>query len=865
MTSHMLEGLNLELTRPAQWVLWRSEKRDGKLTKVPYQVGGARASVTDPATWTTFEKALASVDRYRGVVHYDGLGFVLTAADPFVGVDLDHCRDRDTGALVAWAREIVDALNSYTEITPSAEGLRVFVRGALPPGGRKRGDVEMYDRARYLTVTGAHLPGTPTTIKDRTVELAAVHAKFLGAAAAEAADESGPAADADADLDDAALLERARRARNGAAFSRLWSGDINGYPSPSEADLALSAHLAFWTGRDAARIDRMFRRSGLFRAKWDERHGDSTYGERTIARAIAEVREVYNGGASTAGAQSGTPGGKPSQAERLIALARPADLFLARDGETACASVTVNKHRETWALRSRGFRLWLTHQFYISEGRAPGGDALRDALNTIDAQARFRGVTHDVCVRIGAHQGAVYLDLVNADWQAVEVTPRGWRVITNPPVRFRRAKGMQPLPFPMHGGALTELRGFLNVGDGDEGEARWKLVAAWLVAAMRPTGPYPVLVFGGEQGSAKSSGAKVLRRLIDPNVVLLRAEPRDGRDLMIAALNGWVISLDNVSELPNWLSNALCRLSSGGGFGTRELFTDNEETLFEAQRPVILTGIENIVTRSDLLERALLPTLPKLEEDDRRAEREFWTSFDKAYPRLLGALLDVVSTALARIDTVELPGLPRMADFAMWIEAAASALGWDKGDFVEVYADHQTSAHELALEASLLAPVVRAFAAEKTFWEGTASELLELLTARVLEAMRREPRWPKDGARLSGALRRLAPNLRAVGVRIEFQDRRERGAARRQVVIQFGPLGAAKQRSRRSERSVAGPGDGSGSAGNAGNAPGRPPAADEPSGPTCDACGAAGSPAWFTRTLDGRRLCPQCCERGAKS
>src|SRR5207249_38342 len=178
--------------------------RDGKRTKPPYDPRtGDYASVTDPATWTTFDAARTAACAGR----YDGIGRVLIADERFVGIDLDHCRDRETGAIAPWAQQIVDALRSYTETTPSGEGLRIFVRGTLPPGGRRRGNVEVYDRDRYLTVTGAHLDGTPLTIEDRTAELAAVHARIFGVPPAPT---NGQPPAEPVDLDDAALLDRAR-------------------------------------------------------------------------------------------------------------------------------------------------------------------------------------------------------------------------------------------------------------------------------------------------------------------------------------------------------------------------------------------------------------------------------------------------------------------------------------------------------------------------------------------------------------------------------------------------------------------------------------------------------------------------------
>ena len=165
----------------------------------------------------------------------------------------------------------------------------------------------------------------------------------------------------------------------------------------------------------------------------------------------------------------------------------------------------------------------------------------------------------------------------------------------------------------------------------------------------------------GEQGSAKSTTARVLRALVDPSTAPLRSEPRELRDLMIAASNAWVISLDNISRVPYWLSDALCRLSTGGGFSTRELYTDRDETLFDAQRPLILNGIEELAVRGDLLDRCLILYLPCIPEEKRRAELTFWDEFESERPAILGATLGAVSGALRRLPKVKLTEMPRMA------------------------------------------------------------------------------------------------------------------------------------------------------------------------------------------------------------
>jgi hypothetical protein len=322
----------------------------------------------------------------------------------------------------------------------------------------------------------------------------------------------------------------------------------------------------------------------------------------------------------------------------------------------------------------------------------------------------------------------------------------------------------------------------LNV-DGDT----WRLVVGWLVATLRPQGPYPALALFAEQGAGKSTTGRLLRALIDPNAAPLRAEPRDGRDLMIAANNSWCLAFDNLSHMPPWLSDALCRLSTGGGFATRELYTDQDEMIFDAQRPALLTSIEEVASRSDLLDRCLVVWLPAIPEDRRLPEAKLFSEFEKVRPFILGALLDAVVVALRELPNVQLPALPRMADFALWATAAEAAFGWDRGTFLSAYQRNRQSANEVALEASPIAEPLLGLLDEQGAWTGTASELLIALGERVTEQMKRQTGWPKNGRSMSGHLKRLAPNLRVCGWQIIFR----REARKRWVIIERAEIRAS--------------------------------------------------------------------------
>lgn len=270
-----------ELKAVPAWVTWRMEEREGKPTKVPCRADGAgRASASDPTTWAPFAVARESV-KLNGS---SGVGFVFSEADPFAGVDLDGCRDPESGAIDDWAQAIIDRLDSYAETSPSGRGVHILVKARLAPGRNRKGAVEIYERGRYFTVTGRHLDGTPTTIEDRQAKLEELRAELF----ASAAPTPSSSAARTSSLTDGEVLDAARSAANGAKVRQLLAGDASRYGSASEADQALVSCLSFYT-QDPAQLDRLYRGSGLAREKWDR----EDYRRRTIAKALEGLGEVY--------------------------------------------------------------------------------------------------------------------------------------------------------------------------------------------------------------------------------------------------------------------------------------------------------------------------------------------------------------------------------------------------------------------------------------------------------------------------------------------------------------------------------------------------------------------------------------------
>ncbi len=464
-----------------------------------------------------------------------------------------------------------------------------------------------------------------------------------------------------------------------------------------------------------------------------------------------------------------------SAATILIGIGRECRLFHTATDE-AFAVVNHDAHKEVHAVRGGRFRRWLIGRYFDSTGTAPNAQAVQDALGVIEAEALFRSPEERVFVRVGEREGRVYLDLCDERWRVVEVSKDGWRVLDASPVNFVRRPGMLPLPLPERGGSLNELRDLLNlpVREEDGGGDQFVLLVSWTLGALHPCGPYPVLVLSGEQGSAKSTTARMVRMLVDPNKAPLRSAPREERDLAIAASNSWIVGLDNISNLRDWLSDAFCRVATGGGFSTRTLYENTEETILDFKRPIILNGIGEVVTASDILDRALRVHLPAIPDERRKTEREVWARFCAMQARLLGALLDAVAVGLSRVDSNRLGAGPRMLDFAEWVNAAEPALPWSAGAFLRAYAGNRDSAHKTALEASPVGEAMGLLMEGRDRWSGTATGLLDELNDIMggADKMRSRQGWPRASNALSNAIARLAPNLRAAGIDVDCRRAR---------------------------------------------------------------------------------------------
>lgn len=479
-------------------------------------------------------------------------------------------------------------------------------------------------------------------------------------------------------------------------------------------------------------------------------------------------------------------------AARLVRLALDSGLELWHDPEgTAWASIH-NSHRENWPVRSRAFRLWLSRLFYEQEGKPPHGQAVQDALGVLEGKALFEGEQHETFIRVSHRPGEIWLDLGDTEWKAVRVTPQGWQVApAEVAPRFRRSKSTAPLPVPQAGRGLKAVLSAWALSEG-----QFVLLVSWLLGTLS-AGPYPVLALTGEQGSGKSTLARFLRGLVDPGGDLV-SMPKDSRDLFIAARNSHVLAFDNVSGISPWLSDDLCKLATGGALRTRELYTNEEETLLQARRPIILNGITDFVSRQDLLDRAILVHLSPITAY--APEADLHESFDCNHPQALGELLDLTALALRELHHTPAPNT-RMSDFARWALAAEGGYA-EPGAFLDAY---KAMRHDSVLSALAEDPVyptlLGLLEALGGSFKGSAAELLEALRGELGE--KRPPEgFPRSAHAMAAWIKRTAPALRRTGLEVAPLPRegkeRKRGwsITRRAIEKEGGQMSAMSAPSR---------------------------------------------------------------------
>ncbi|MFD9629906.1 ATP-binding protein [Streptomyces violascens] len=456
----------------------------------------------------------------------------------------------------------------------------------------------------------------------------------------------------------------------------------------------------------------------------------------------------------------------PSQASQLVALARERyDLFMSDDGRPY--GVKVDGPNLALPLRGKaGLRSQLARVFTdIQGGTVPSQSALADAMTVLEGLAA-NADPRTPRLRVARHDDRILIDLGTTDGRCVSVGPDGWELLPGSPIVFRRSGAMKPLPAPVRDGdGLAKLRGLLNTTDDG-----FHLLVAWLLAAFIPDLPHPILAFRGEQGTGKSKGAAMVIGIIDPSGAPKRTAPRDLKSWSVQAFNSWAICLDNISIIPDWLSDALCRAVTGDGVVDRALFTDDDVVVLEFRRVLAMTTIDAGALAGDLAERLLTIELQLIPDNKRREEAELDRSYADAHPGILASLFDLLAQVLKALPDVRLAERPRMADFARVLAAVDQVTGWHTQDaYKATAADAVADVLDGEPFAQAVVDLVRATGPAGI--TVTAAQLLESVTAPE----KLPKKWPKDPTRAAGQLKRLAPPLRTIGIDVDDSQRQPGG------------------------------------------------------------------------------------------
>lgn len=502
----------------------------------------------------------------------------------------------------------------------------------------------------------------------------------------------------------------------------------------------------------------------------DIHHAKKALIDSAVESGLSEIEatETVEKGIATgiSHAVSNAAAPREDKTKKLLDLAQKLfSVVRTKEGTIFIDSSTYTNNSILKPANSKDTERLLRGAYYDHYKTTVGQRAVKDVIATLEALAHKEPISTEVHLRMAQANDQIFVHLADDADQIVTVTPTGYYLTNNAPVKFVKKPGMLDLPIPVGGGHVGELLNFVNIYHED-----FPLLLTWMIGCFIERGPFFILALSGEQGTAKSTSVQFIRKLIDPNKVMIRMPPKDERDLCISAANSWILAYDNLSGIKGWLSDGLCCVATGGGFSTRTLYTDCDETLIEFKRPIILNGIESVGNRSDFMDRMMMLETPMIDDSRRKMEAALNREFEVSRSRILGALLQLVSQVLHALPLVNLPSMPRMADAYRIGVAIEMAMQWPQGTFTAAYARNRDILNATALEASPVFPMLqRLLASRGGQWEGTASDLLsELVALRGAHPDHDNSLWPKDARGMSSAIKRIAPNLRRSGISVEF-------------------------------------------------------------------------------------------------
>lgn len=449
----------------------------------------------------------------------------------------------------------------------------------------------------------------------------------------------------------------------------------------------------------------------------------------------------------------------------LIRLSEEAK-FYQDDLEEGYASVIIKDHRELYKIRSQKFRKWLTFHYYKTTGKAPSTEAMSQALSVIETKALFEGESVTLHRRVAKDGSSFYYDMGDDKWSVVELYPGGWKLLTEPPVLFNRNKNMKGQMISENKGDVHLIDKHFRFGNDD----LLFLFKVYLIHCLIPDIPHLIAIFHGEKGSSKTTSVRKARIIIDPSSRDLLTMPKGKNELALILANNYMPAFDNLEKLQSHQSELLCIASTGGGLSKRTLYTDEDETILDFKRCVVLNGINIVATKPDLLDRSILLELERIPPKERKEETTIWKEFNNDLPIIFSGILSTVSKAMEIYPSLKIKELPRMADACKWGYAIALAMGSSGERFLKVYKENQRVTNRETIADHPVAAAIVALVKNNNTYESSVSELLNNLEKiAVKEKINIASKlWPKASNVLSKRLKEVKSNLSEIGIEFTF-------------------------------------------------------------------------------------------------
>lgn len=455
----------------------------------------------------------------------------------------------------------------------------------------------------------------------------------------------------------------------------------------------------------------------------------------------------------------------------LVELASQKAKFFCNEIEEGFAAIEVDNHNEVIKLRSKKFNRWLIKLYFVLTSKSVSQDAIKQAISTLEMFANFSGNEKKLEKRVAISGDDFYYDLGDKKWRAVKITKEGVTLENKPPILFTRGANMKEQVKPDLDVEVKELIEYVDKHFRFKTESDKVLFIAYLVSCFVAGIPHPILLLYGEKGAAKSTTMRMIKSIVDPAKQELFSLPTSKTDMALSLANNYMPIYDNIETISSEKSNMLCMAATGGAFSKRTLYTDEEESIVSFKRCVGFNGINIGATKSDLLDRCLLNELERIDETERKTEKEVWSSFEKDKPKILGACLKALSKAMKIYPTIKLDKLGRMADFTIWGYAIAEAIDIGGEVFLEAYLENQDKTNEEAISSHPVASSLIALMKDKREWVGSVSQLLtqlELVATREKINIKSKA-FPKASHTLSKRLKEVKSNLEKVGIYFEIR------------------------------------------------------------------------------------------------